>query len=45
MYKFMLMEKSKKSNVWTVVLTIAKYAIAIALGYLTGDGDVINQIM
>jgi len=38
------MEKSKKS-IWTVVLTIAKYAVAIALGYLTGDGDVINQIM
>ena len=39
------MEKSNKKSVWTVVLTVVKYAVAIALGYLTGDGDVINQIM
>ena len=37
--------EEKKKSVWTIVLTIAKYAIALALGYLTGDGDVINQIL
>lgn len=35
----------KKKSVWTVVLTIAKYAIALALGYLTGDGSVINDLL
>ena len=35
----------KKKSVWTVVLTIAKYAIALALGYLTGDSSVINSIL
>lgn len=38
-----MQEKSK--SIWTVVLTIARYAIAVALGYLSGDGDVINQIL
>lgn len=38
------MKESKKS-IWTVVLTIARYAIAVALGYLTGDGSVINEIL
>lgn len=35
----------KKKNVWTIVLTIARYAIAVALGYLTGDGSVINDFI
>lgn len=34
----------KKKNIWTIVLTIARYAIAVALGYISGDGDVINQL-
>lgn len=38
-----MQEKSK--SVWTIVLTIARYAIAVALGYLTGDGSVINEIL
>lgn len=37
--------KEKTKSVWTVVLTIAKYAIAVALGYLTGDGSVINDLI
>lgn len=37
--------KEKTKSVWTVVLTIAKYAIAIALGYITGDGSVINDLI
>lgn len=41
--KVMSDSKSKKS-VWTILLTVAKYAIALVLGYLTGDGDVINLI-
>lgn len=41
----MIMENNKSKNVWTIVLTIAKYAIAIALGYLTGDGEVVNSIL
>ena len=36
--------EKKKKNVWTVVLTVVKYAVALALGYLTGDGDVSNLI-
>lgn len=35
----------KKKSIWTVVLTIARYAIAVALGYLTGDGEVVNSIL
>lgn len=35
----------KKKNVWTLVLTIARYAIAVALGFVTGDSDVINTLM
>lgn len=35
----------KKKSIWTVVLTIAKYAIALALGYLTGDSSVIDSLM
>lgn len=35
------MEKDKK-NFWTIVLTVARYAIAVALGYLSGDGEVSN---
>lgn len=38
-------EKKTKKSVWTIVLTVAKYAIALALGYLTGDGDVVNTIL
>lgn len=34
-----------KKNIWTIVLTIARYAIAVALGYVSGDSDVINQIL
>lgn len=37
--------ETKKKSIWTVVLTVAKYAIALALGYLSGDGDVINTLM
>lgn len=37
--------KEKSKNIWTIVLTIARYAIAVALGYVSGDGDVINQIL
>lgn len=35
----------KKKSIWTVVLTVAKYAIALALGYLTGDSSVIDSLM
>lgn len=35
----------KKKSVWTIVLTIARYAIAVALGYLSGDGNVVNSIL
>lgn len=35
----------KKKNIWTIVLTIARYAIAVALGYVSGDGDVLNSIL
>lgn len=35
----------KSKSIWTVVLTIAKYAIALALGYLSGDSGVINSLM
>lgn len=35
----------KKKGIWTIVLTIARYAIAVALGYLTGDSDVVNSIL
>lgn len=38
------MEKNKKS-VWTLVLTIVKYAVAAALGFLGGDSDIINEIL
>ena len=41
----MIMENNKSKNVWTIVLTIARYAIAVALGYLTGDGSVVNSIL
>lgn len=37
--------KEKSKSVWTLILTIARYAIAVALGYLTGDGDVVNSII
>lgn len=37
--------KEKNKSIWKIVLTIAKYGIALALGYLTGDTDVINQIL
>ena len=37
--------ESKKKSIWTIVLTIARYAIAVALGYVSGDGDVINSII
>lgn len=36
---------NKSKSVWTIVLTIARYAIAVALGYLTGDGEVLNSLM
>jgi hypothetical protein len=39
------MMKEKSKSIWTIVLTIARYAIAVALGYVSGDGDVINQIL
>ena len=35
----------KKKSIWTVVLTVARYAIAVALGYLTGDGSVIDTLI
>lgn len=35
----------KKKNVWTVVLTIARYAIAVALGYISGDGSVTDTLI
>lgn len=38
------MEKTKK-NVWTLVLTILKYAVAVALGYAGGDSSVIDAIL
>lgn len=34
-----------KKNVWTIVLTIARYAIAVALGYVSGDSSVIDSII
>lgn len=34
----------KQKSIWTVVLTIARYAIAVALGYISGDGEVLNQL-
>ncbi len=34
-----------KKNIWTIVLTIARYAIAVALGYVSGDGEVSNLLM
>lgn len=37
--------KEKTKNVWTFVLTLAKYAVAIALGYITGDGSVIHDLI
>lgn len=37
--------EEKKKNVWTVVLTIVRYAVAVALGYLTGDSTVINNLI
>lgn len=37
--------KEKNKSIWTIVLTIARYAIAVALGYVGGDGDVINSIL
>lgn len=39
------MEDKKKKNVWTVVLTIVRYAVAVALGYLTGDSSVVNDLI
>lgn len=35
----------KKKNVWTIVLTIARYAIAVALGFVSGDSEVVNSLM
>lgn len=37
--------KEKSKSIWTIVLTIARYAIAVALGYVSGDGSVINEIL
>ena len=37
--------KEKSKNIWTIVLTILRYAIAVALGYVSGDGDVINNLI
>lgn len=37
--------KEKSKNIWTIVLTIARYAIAVALGYVSGDGSVIDSIL
>lgn len=37
--------KEKNKSIWTIVLTIARYAIAVALGYVSGDGDVMNSIL
>ncbi len=33
-----------KKNVLKVVLTIVKYVVTAALGYLAGDGEVINSL-
>lgn len=35
----------KKKSIWTIVLTIARYAIAVALGYVSGDSSVIDSIL
>lgn len=37
--------KEKSKSIWTIVLTIARYAIAVALGYVSGDGSVIDSIL
>ena len=37
--------KEKNKSIWTIVLTIARYAVALALGYVSGDSDVINTIL
>lgn len=34
----------KNKTLWKTVLTVAKYAITVALGYLAGDGSVINTL-
>lgn len=36
---------NKKKSIWTIVLTIAKYAVALALGYVSGDSSVIDSIL
>lgn len=35
---------SNSKSIWKVVLTIARYVIAVALGYVSGDGEVFNLI-
>ena len=37
--------KEKSKSIWTIVLTIAKYAVALALGYVSGDSSVIDSIL
>lgn len=37
------MNDSKK-NVWTVVLTVVKYAVTLLLGYISGDSGVFNTL-
>lgn len=33
--------EEKKSNVWVTILTIIKYAVTMALGYLTGTSGLV----
>lgn len=35
----------EKKSIWKLALTIAKYVITLALGYLGGSEDVINSLM
>lgn len=37
------MDDSKKS-IWKIVLTIVKYVVTLALGYVAGDGEVVNLL-
>lgn len=41
---FKVMKDSSKS-VWRIALTIVKYVVTVALGYLAGDSDVINNLI
>lgn len=34
-----------KKNIWKIVLTTIKYLVTAALGYLAGDGEVINTLI